>query len=224
MRYVVATFRAVPFTIVFFAAFVTVGILTGGILKDQHASIRSYVGWDLETLEAARYWRQLPNTLVPTSPGIKWHEPLLLVMFVGGLEYRAGTLAAVSTFFFSDWISSPLTVLTVWGLSALGSSTAASVLHTASSGASAASLACGAALACLLPGRWSVLAAGVILGIVLHSFTYQALDTSIAHAYATVLGTLAGLLLWGRRPQKWRAFRLPRGRSNARGTGVRITP
>ena len=221
MSRTLAFLRLFPFTIALFAAFVAVGVLTGGVLKSDYPSIRSYVGWDLDTLKAGYYWRQLPNTLIPATAGIKWHEPLLLVLFAGALEYRAGSLPAVATFFVSDWISSPLTVLTVWALSSLGSSTATGVLHTPSTGASAASLACGAAAVCLLPGRWSIFAAGIILGIVLHSFTYQAFDTSIAHIYATSLGALAGLLLWGRRPEKLRPLRATRpavDSSDAAGT------
>ena len=215
MRRILAFLRLFPFTIALFCTFVAIGLLTGGVLKSDFPSIRSYVGWDLDTLKAGYYWRQIPNTLVPATAGIKWHEPLLLVLFAGVLEYRVGSLAAFATFFVSDWISSPLTVLTVWGLSALGSSTAASVLYTPSTGSSAASLACGAAAACLIPGRWSVFAGGIILGVVLHSFTYQAFDTSLAHTYATILGALAGLLLWGRRPEKLRPFHLARSVSHA---------
>ena len=206
MSRIAGLLRLFPFTIVLSLAFIVIGILTGGVLKADYASIRAHAGWDLDALKTGYYWRQLPNTLVPATAGIKWHEPLLLVLFVGALEYRAGSLAALVTFFVSDWISSPLTVLTVWGLSTLGSSTATRVLSTPSTGASAASLACGAAAACLIPGRWSIFAGGVILGIVLHSFTYQAFDTSLAHIYATTLGALAGLLLWGRRPEKLRPF------------------
>jgi hypothetical protein len=215
MSHVPALLRLFPFTIALFCAFIAIGVLTGGIPKSDYSSIRSYVGWDLDTLRAGYYWRQIPNTLVPASPGIKWHEPLLLVLFAGALEYRAGSLVAFATFFVSDWISSPLTVLTVWGLSALGSSTAAGALQTPSTGSSAASLACGAAAACLMPGRWSVFAVGIILGIVLHSFTYQAFGTSLAHLYATSLGALAGLMLWSRRPEKLRPFHLARFASDA---------
>ncbi len=225
MKRFLAFLRLFPFTIVLFGAFVAIGILTGGVLKSDYPSIRSYVGWDLDALKAVHYWHQLPNTLVPATAGIKWHEPLLLVLFVGVLEYRAGSFAALTTFFVLDWIASPLTVLSVWALSALGSSTATSVLHTPSTGASAASLACGAAAACLIPGRWSVFAGGVILGIVLHSFTYQAFDTSLAHIYATTLGASAGLLLWGRRPEKLRPFRTARSASESATSGTaRATP
>ncbi len=224
MRRAVAFLRLFPFTTALFVVFVAVGILTGTVLRSDHASLQSYVGWDLDALKAARYWRQVPNTLIQTSPGIKWHQPILLVVFVGFLEYRAGTLAALLTFFVSDWISSPLTVLTIWGLSGLGSSTATGLLHSPSCGASAASLACGAAAACLLPGRWNVLAGGIILGVVLHSFTYQALDTSFAHSYATVLGALAGLLLWGRRPENLRPVRLSRLLRPFRSATARSVP
>jgi hypothetical protein len=121
------------------------------------------------------------------------------------LEYQAGSIRALVTFFVSDWIGSILGTLSVWALAGLGSQTASSLLHHASTGSSAATLACGVAAATLLSGYWGVAAGGVLLGIVLQSHAYQAMDTTFAHVYASLTGATLGYLFW-RHARKRRVF------------------
>ena len=190
--------RRFPGTLALTAAFLIIGTLMFTVLRADHPSIRAYVGWDVDTLKAMRYWRQLPGTLIQGAPGFKWHQPLVLLFMVGWLEYEAGGRRALATFFLCDWLSTPLVTALIWGLATHGSETAQRLVHLPSSGASAASIGCGAAAAVLLPGRWGVVGAGIFMGVILHSFTYQKLDASFAHLFASLVGMGLSALLWRR--------------------------
>jgi hypothetical protein len=207
--------RTYPGTLLLTAAFLVLGTLTFTVLRDEHPAMRRYVGWDLDTLKAGRYWRQLPGTLLQGAPGFKWHQPVLILFFVGWLEYAAGGWRAITTYFVCDWISAPLATALVWGLASLGMQPAQPLLHLPSSGSSAAAIGCGAAAATLLPGRWGVVGAGTFMGIVVHSFIYQKLDASFAHLFASTVAIGLAAAFWrnaeGRRypPGPWRSRPAP---------------
>ena len=188
--------RTYPGTLLLAAAFVSLGTLTFTVLRDQHPAMRAYVGWDLDTLEAGRYWRQMPGTLLQGAPGFKWHQPVLILLFVGWLEYAVRGWRAVTTYFLCDWISAPLATACVWACASLGVRSAQPLLHLPSSGSSAAAIACGAAAATLLPGRWGIVGAGTFMGIVVHSFTYQKLDASFAHLFASLVAIGLSTTFW----------------------------
>lgn len=198
MRVICRLARTFPGTLALGVAFITVGALMATVLREQHPDIRRYVGWDLDTLKAGRYWRQLAGTLIQGQPGFKWHQPLVLLLLVGWLEYQAGGRAALVTFFLCDWVSAPAATAIVWGIASLGTHSAQMLAHLPSSGASAASIGCGAAAATLLPGRWGVAGGPFFLAIVLHSFTYQKLDASFAHLLATLVGIGLSVFVWRR--------------------------
>jgi membrane associated rhomboid family serine protease len=175
--------------------FILIGVLTATVLKGQFPAVRKYVGWDIDTLRAARYWRQLPGTLIQGQLGVKWQEPLFMLGFVGLLEFQVGSRLAIITFFLCDWLSAPLATLLLWFLGTHGSDAAAALLHTPSSGASAAYLGSGAAALVMLLAPWNTVGTTILLVGVAWSFTFQPLDASLAHILALIAGLALGLLM-----------------------------
>jgi membrane associated rhomboid family serine protease len=192
---------AIPATLALTAIFILIGVLTATVLRGQFPAIRRYVGWDLDTLKAARYWRQLPGTLIQGQPGVKWQEPLFMLGFVGLLELQAGSRMAIITFFLCDWLSAPLATLLLWFLGTHGSDAAAALFHTPSSGASAAYLGSGAAALVILSAPWNIVGTTILFLGVAWSFTFQPLDASLAHILALIAGAVLGLLV-RRQPER----------------------
>ncbi len=177
------------------AAVVVIGILTGTVFRSNHHSIIGVVGLDLQALKAGRVWFIPVATLIPAQPGIKWHLALFVLVAVGLLEYVAGSLRAVVTFFLSDWLGSPLTILALWGLATAGSSTAERLVHNPDTGPSAAAFGASVAAAIVLspPLRWVALIG--LSAFLSSAFAFQQLDVALAHAIAAAVG--AGLtVLW----------------------------
>src|SRR3954452_24870824 len=112
--------RIFPGTILLVATFLVVGTLFATVLRDDPPRVREYVGWYVATLKAGRYWRQLPGTLLQGAPGFKRHQPLLIALFVGWLEYEIRGWRAVATFFLCDWISAPIATAVVWACFSVG--------------------------------------------------------------------------------------------------------
>jgi hypothetical protein len=189
--------RRFPVTITLTAAVVVIGILTGTVFRNDHQSILNAVGFDLETLESGRFWTMPAATLVQAQPGIKWHMALL-VLVLGPLEYLAGSVRALATFFLTDWVSTPLTTLTLWAMAAVGSDTAERLVHTPDMGSSAAAFGTIAATAPLLPGPLGAAVLGGLLLFLGAEFTFQALDVAIAHLVAAAIGVALGQFVWRR--------------------------
>ncbi len=198
--------RAVSFllnfrvAIVIVTIFVATNLFLATLSFDDQTSIHRYVGWDQSTLEAGRYWRQLPGTLMQGYADMKWHQPVIMLFFLCLLEYQAGHLAALVTFFLSDWLTAPLVTLALWGLSALHFGDATVILHDPSSGASAASIGCGIAAALLLPGRLKWIAPAIILTAVILTATLQRMDAALAHPAAIFAGAALSLVWWRHLP------------------------
>jgi hypothetical protein len=76
----------------------------------------------------------------------------------------------------------------------VGSATASAVLQLPSTGASAATIACGCAAVVLYQGRFKYPALAVMVSVVAFTALTQRFDTSIAHLLAVALGTGIGLV------------------------------
>ena len=190
-----------PVTLTLTTAIIVIGILTATVFRADHQSILDAVGFDLESLKSGRLWTMPAATLIQAQPGIKWHLALL-VLVLGPLEYLAGSLRTLVTFFLADWLSAPLTTLTLWALAAMGSDTAERLVHTPDMGSSAAAFGALAAAAVMLPAPMGSVACGGLSVFLGASFEFQELDVATAHLIAAVIGVALGLL--------WR--RWPRGR------------
>ncbi len=182
--------------------FVSTNLFLATLSFNDQTAVHKYVGWDLSTLEAARYWRQLPGTLMQGYADMKWHQPVIMLFFLCLLEYQAGHWAALVTFFLSDWLSAPFVVLALWGLSALHVGDASVILHDPSSGASAASIGCGSAAALLLPGKLKWIAPAIIITAVVLTATSQRMDAALAHPAAIFVGGGLSLIWWRHLPQR----------------------
>jgi hypothetical protein len=188
------TFRA---TLALTAAVTVIGVLTGTVFRADHEWILNHVGFDLDALKAGRVWTMPAAMLIQASAGVKWHQPLVLLLFVGLLEYQAGSLRALIAFFLSDWISSPLTILALWGLGALDWSTAGELAETPDMGSSAASFGAVAAGAVMLPRPYRETALAVLIVYLVVEYAFEPLDVAMAHSIAAALGGGLGLL-WRR--------------------------
>jgi hypothetical protein len=141
---------------------------------------------------------QLPAaTLLQSRPGIGAPLALLVVGSLALHERLAGSGKTLLTFFLSDWISQPLTVLTAHALARLGSERGRRIAADVDTGSSAAAFGALASALLRLPRRQS-LPVFVAVGLYLvASLPTDDLAASIAHIY----GTLAGLglgFLWRR--------------------------
>lgn len=190
--------RAFPVTLALTTVIVIIGVLTGTVFRADHQSILDAVGFDLEALKSGRLWTVPAATLIQAQPGIKWHM-VLLVLALGPLEYMAGSLWALLTFFLTDWVSSILTTLTLWALAGMGSGTAERLVHTPDMGSSAAALGALAAVATMLPGGLAAVALGGLLVFLGASFTWWELDVATAHLMAAGAGVALGWFLRWRR-------------------------
>ncbi len=189
--------RAFSVTIVVTAALVVVGALTATVFRGDHTAILDHVGLDLGALEHGRLWTIPAATFVQTEVGIKWHQALLALLFLGILEYQAGGLRTVAAFALSDWISSPLTVLVLWAAAALGSHGADQAIHEPSTGSSAAVFGAVVAAAVMLPRPLRQLAFAGLVGFLAAAFGFQRIGVATPHVIAAVIGLLLGL--WYRR-------------------------
>ena len=200
--------HAFPVTLTVTTAIILIGISTGTIFRANHQSILDTVGFDLDALKSGRFWTMPAATLIQADPGIKWYAALL-VLILGPLEYLAGSLRALVTFFLSDWVSTILTTLALWALATMGSATAERFVHRPDMGSSAASFGAAAAVAAMLPGWLGPAILGGLFVVLGASFAFQTLDLVIAHFFGAMIGVALGGLLWrthihARQASKWR--------------------
>jgi phosphatidylglycerol lysyltransferase len=175
---------------------VIIGILTGTVFRSDHHAIVDAVGFDLHALKTGRMWSIPAATLIPGEPGITWYLALLVLVSVGLLEYLAGSVRALVTFFVTDWVGTPLTTLALWGLAKAGSDSADRLVRTADTGPSGAAYGAAAAALALLPRPWrEVSSSGLFLYLAV-GFSFQRLDVAMAHLISALLGTAIGLAIW----------------------------
>jgi phosphatidylglycerol lysyltransferase len=157
-----------------------------------HASdidIENALGLSVHALKTGRVWVIPIATLVQSEAVMKWLMPIFVFAAVGLLEYEVGTLRAVFTFLITDWVTSPLTTLLVWGLGSAGLEQARVLENIGGTGVSAAgfgALTAGFALA--PPDGWRRFLLGGMTAYLIGQFTFERLDVSIAHVLAALLG------------------------------------
>ena len=183
-------------------AFALLMLLISGIttaLKAGDLDIENALGMSVHALKTGRLWVIPIATLVQSEPLIKWLMPIFVFASVAVLEYEIGTLRAVVTFFLTDWISSPLTALVIWGLGSAGLTTAQRLENVGGTGASAAGFGALTAACLLLREPWRRLLLVGIWIYLIGQFTFERLDVSISHVIAAALGLAAAWLFWRRR-------------------------
>lgn len=185
--------RTFPVTIFLTTALVVVGVLTATVFRGDHAATLDHIGFDLDALQHGRFWTIPAATFVQTEVGIKWHQALLALVFLGILEYQAGGPRTAAAFALSDWISSPLTVLVLWGAAAVGSHAADQAIHAPSTGSSAAVFGAVVAAAVMLPRPLRELAFLGLAGFLAAAFGFQRIGVATPHVIAAVIGLLLGL-------------------------------
>jgi hypothetical protein len=162
--------------------------------------VASKAGLTLDGLRTGHLWLVPASTLVQPELPLRWLMPFFVFAAIAFLEYQAGTLRALVTFFLSDWISSPLMILFLWGLDGAGWSGAEEYANHADTGASAATLGTFVAMSLLLRQPWrNLMLAGTAFYLAVQ-YSFLKLDVSIVHTLGAMVGLVAGLV-WLRRNQ-----------------------
>ena len=168
------------------------------MVRDIGLDLGKVLNWQLWTLPA--------STVVQSSPGIGIKLAILILVSLACLEYAAGSLRTIVTFFLSDWISAPLTVLVAWPLAHSGLNRAYSVLYRPDTGSSAAALGALAASIAFLSNRSRIAAYGVLFATLAYLLPTPGLSANIAHLLGALVGTALGLF--------WVLWQSPRDRSS----------
>jgi len=114
------------------------GVLTADNELITHDRLMDDIGMNLSSLKHFRFWTVPIATFVQASPGVAWTMLLLVGLPMIALEWLAGSWRALITFVLCDWLTSPVTVLVLWGLSGLGNANATRFLIDPDTGSSAA--------------------------------------------------------------------------------------
>jgi phosphatidylglycerol lysyltransferase len=175
-----------------------ISALTTAIRADDQ-DVESALGLSVHALKTGRLWVIPIATMVQSEQLVKWQLPIFVFASVALLEYQIGTLRAIVTFFLTDWISSPITTLVIWGLGSAGLTTAQRLENVGGTGVSAAGFGALTAAFFLLREPWRRLLLGGMAAYLVGQFTFERLDVSIAHALAALLGLAMVWLFWRRR-------------------------
>src|SRR4051812_44571592 len=189
-----ALIRRFKATLSVLAIITIVGVYTAGLPPSDFLTFLNYVGVDIDSLQAGRFWTLLSSTFVQSSPGVVWHMMLMVIASLGSLEYLIGSGPALLIFVMGDWVSSILTVGALWVLSAFEIGSATRLLHLPGAGSSAAAYVAGSAACVLLGGRWGRIALALVLTSAVVSFAFLQLDIATAHLVATAVGAGFGCL------------------------------
>jgi hypothetical protein len=193
-----------PATIAVMAVILVVGLLTSASTRAEHRALVDRVGLDLNKVLDGRLWTLPASTVIQSNPGIGIRLALLVLVSLAAIEYAAGSLRAILTFFLSDWISAPLTVLVAWPLAHSGFDRAYNVLNRPDTGSSAAALGALAASLVFLTSRWRIAAFGALFAALIYLLPTAGLSANIAHLLGAVVGTGLGLL-WLHLDTGWKA-------------------
>jgi hypothetical protein len=191
-----ALIRRFKVTLSVLALITIVGIYTSHLSPSAYDDLINHVGVDLDAVRAGHAWTIALSAFVQASPGIQWHMMLLVTCALGALEFLAGSGPALVTFVVGDWIASILTIGALWVLSGAGVASATTLLHTPSTGSSAAAHAAAGAACVLVNGRWGKIALALIIGISIASVTFQHFDNALVHLIAVLVGAAFGYLVW----------------------------
>jgi hypothetical protein len=193
LEWVIRTF---PATLAIEALILLVALATDGG-SVHHRLLVDHIGLDLNKLLDWQLWTLPASTVVQSRPGIGAPLAVFVAVALALLEYIAGSWRAALTFFLSDWISAPLTILIAWPLAHLGLDRAYVVLYRPDTGSSAAAIGTLAAALVFLPGHWRTVSLAMLFGVLLCLIPTPGLSANIAH----LLGALVGLALglgWSR--------------------------
>ena len=194
IRWIIATF---PATIIILSLILIIAYLTSGSSTQSHRVLIDDVGLDLDKVINWQFWTLPASTVIQAEPGIGPKLAMLVVVALASLEYLVGSVRAAVTFFLSDWISAPLTILVAWPVAHLGIDRAYNVLYRADTGSSAAALGALAAVLVFLPARWRLAAFSVLFTILICLLPTAGLSANIAHLLGASAGAVFGLI-WKR--------------------------
>jgi hypothetical protein len=191
-----------PATIAVMAVILVVALITSGSTRAEHHRLVARVGLDFSKVLSGQLWTLPASTVIQSSPGIGIRLALVVAVSLACIEYAAGSLRAIVTFFLSDWISAPLTVLVAWPLAHSGIDRAYYVLNRPDTGSSAAALGALAASFAFLPSRWRVAAYGVLFLTLIYLLPTPGLSANIAHLLGALVGVGFGMLWLHWRPDR----------------------
>jgi len=181
------------------------GVLTANNELATHDRLMDNIGMNLSSLKHFRFWTVPLATFVQASPGVAWTMLLLVGLPMIALEFMAGSWRALITFLLSDWLSAPLTVLVLWGLSGLGNPVASRVLNDPDTGSSAAAHGVIAAAIMMLPPKLAAIGMTILVGITIIAISFFRLDTSLAHFLGIAVGAVLGAI-WNRQLRREPAY------------------
>jgi hypothetical protein len=130
---------------------------------------------------------------------------LLVGLPMIALEWLAGSWRALITFVLCDWLTSPVTVLVLWGLSGLGNANATRFLIDPDTGSSAAAHGVIAAAIMMLPPKLAAIGMTILIGITIFAIAFFRLDTSLAHFLGIAAGAGFGAI-WSRQLRREPAY------------------
>ena len=190
--------RTWPFTLSFTAAVTIIGVLSGTAWRDRHADLKAAIGTDLDVLLRLRLYRFVVSPFYQSNPGVGWSMVLMLLLFVGALEYATGTRRAAATFFVADFAGSAGGIVLLAVLGEIGWGYAHHAARTPDCGSSIGMFGCAAAVGALLPGRWRWLALGPLYGFLLPSFLWFSFATWAQHLINVSAAAGLAALAWRR--------------------------
>jgi hypothetical protein len=182
-----------------------VGFMTASNEVISHDRLMDDVGMNLSALKHFRLWTVPAATFVQSSPGVGWTMLLLVGLPMIALEFLAGSWRALITFLLCDWLTAPLTVLILWGLSYLGNADASQFLMDPDTGSSAAAHGVLAAAIMMLPPKLAAIGMAILIGITIIAISFFRLDTSLAHFLGIVVGAGFGAI-WSRQVRREPAY------------------
>src|SRR5581483_10987726 len=194
--------RTFPFTLGLTGAVALIGILSATAWHDDHAAIKRRLGTDLSALAHLRVDKFLLSPLYQSKVGVGPDIIIMLLLFVGALEYLVGSWRAVLTFFASDAFASVATIGALAALGAMGGTHAHELARRPETGSSAGMFACAAAAGVLLPSPWREVGLAALYAFLLPSGLRFGLATWIEHLAAS---TFAAALSW----RAWRPVARP---------------
>lgn len=199
---VAAAGRKTPVTQAIFLAILVVGLATEVRGESYWPLLVQRYGWDLTTLEQGHLYAAWVGLFFSSSPEEFYGILILLVLTVGGLEYRWGTRLAVLGFFLVGPLASMIDLILLWPFSIAGIAYVRLALFTPDVGSSTACLVCLGILLSLEKGRWRNILLWLVL-TVLFGLVFQHAVYSFDHlvGYLSGLGTGAVLGRWKRRKQ-----------------------
>jgi len=181
------------------------GVLTADNELIMHDRLMDDIGMNLSTLKHFRFWTVPIATFVQASPGVAWTMLLLVGLPMIALEWLAGSWRALITFVLCDWLTSPVTVLVLWGLSGLGNANATRFLTDPDTGSSAAAHGVIAAAIMMLPPKLAAIGMTILIGITIAAIAFFRLDTSLAHFLGIAAGAGFGAI-WSRQLRREPAY------------------